>query len=82
MEETPRIEVCVNTKIRENENLTPKTLPVDYADILEPITKNMQSKKINSVLSEINTVKNTKSSLRGKLPYGVCYKHLKNLQTK
>ena len=39
LEESSRIEGCVNTKIQENYNLTTKTLPVDYADILLYITK-------------------------------------------
>ena len=39
VEEAPRIEGCVDSNIQENYNLTTKTLPVDYADILLYITK-------------------------------------------
>ena len=34
VKEAPHIEGCVNKKIQDKYNLTPKTLPVDYADIL------------------------------------------------
>ena len=34
MEEALHIEGCVNPKIQENYNLTPKTSPVNYADML------------------------------------------------
>ena len=38
VEEDPPIEGYVNTKIQEKYNLTPKILPVDYADMLLAIT--------------------------------------------
>ena len=44
-EEDSHIEVCVNPYIEDNYNPNPKTSPVDYADMLLPLTKNMQGKK-------------------------------------
>ena len=44
MEEAPSIEGFVNTNIQEKYNLTPKNVPGDYADILLPITNNIQGK--------------------------------------
>ena len=44
VEESPRIEGCVNKNIKEKYNLAPKTLPVDYTYMLLPITKNIQGK--------------------------------------
>ena len=41
VDKAPCIEVCVNPKIKEKYSLTNKT-PVDYADMLLPLTKNMQ----------------------------------------
>ena len=38
-EEASHIEGCVNPNIQEKYNLTPKTSPVDYADILLTLTK-------------------------------------------
>ena len=43
--EAPRIEGCVNKNIQEKYNLAHKNLPVYYADMLRPITKNIQCKK-------------------------------------
>ena len=43
-EEVPRVYGCVNTKIQDDFNLSPKTSPVDYADMLLSITKIMQGK--------------------------------------
>ena len=45
VEEASHIEVCVKPNIQEKYNLAPKTSPVDYADILLTLTKNMQGKK-------------------------------------
>ena len=44
VEEDPRIERCVITKIQDKYNLTPKNPPVNYADTLLPITKDIQEK--------------------------------------
>ena len=44
MEEPPHIEGYRNTNIHENFNLTPQILTVDYADMVLPITKSMQSR--------------------------------------
>ena len=44
-EEASYIEVCVNSKIQEKFNLAPKNSLVDYANMLLPLTKNMQGKK-------------------------------------
>ena len=54
--------------IQEKYNLTPKTSPVDYADMLLSITK---------ILSEIFTVKIMKESLLQEVPDGVRYQNLK-----
>ena len=43
VEEAPCIEVCVNPKIQGKYSLAPKT-PLDYADMLLTLTKNMQVK--------------------------------------
>ena len=43
-EEDTGIEGCVDTHIQENYNLTPKTSPVDYADMLLTRTNNTQGK--------------------------------------
>ena len=43
-EEASHIEVCVNPNIQEKYKLAPKNSPVDYADMLLPLTKNMQGK--------------------------------------
>ena len=43
--EDSHIEVCVNPKIQDKYNLTPKTSPVDYYDMLLPLTKTIQSEK-------------------------------------
>ena len=43
--EDPCIKICVNPNIQDKYSLTTKTLPVDYADMLLPQTKNMQGKK-------------------------------------
>ena len=56
MEKDPLIGGCVNPKIQEEDNLTPKTLPVDYAYMLLTIKNNMQG-KTNAVLSEIITAR-------------------------
>ena len=40
-----QIESCVNPNIKEIYKLTPKTSPVSYAEMLLPLTKNMQGKK-------------------------------------
>ena len=42
--EASHIEGCVNPKIQENYNLNPKTSPVDYSDMLMPLTKNIRCK--------------------------------------
>ena len=39
VEASSRIKGCENTKFKEKYNLTNKTLPVYYADMLLPITK-------------------------------------------
>ena len=54
-EEAPRIEGCVNPKIKENYNLPTKTSAVDYSDMFLPLTKNMLGKHY-SVLSIIGPV--------------------------
>ena len=41
VEEALHIEGCVIPNIQEKYNITPKTSPVDYADMLLPLTKNM-----------------------------------------
>ena len=43
-EEDSHIEGCVNPNIQEKYNLTHKTSSVYYADMLLPLTKNMQGK--------------------------------------
>ena len=45
VEEAPRIKGFQNKNIQDTYNLTPKTLPVYYADVLLTIAKNMQGKK-------------------------------------
>ena len=45
VEEDPCIEGCVNIKIQDKYILTPKNGIVYYADMLLPLTKNMQGKK-------------------------------------
>ena len=42
--EASHIEGCVNPKIQEKYNLTPENSSVDYADLLLPLTKNIQGK--------------------------------------
>ena len=44
-QEASHIEVCVNPNMKEIYKLTPKTSPVSYAEMLLPLTKNMQGKK-------------------------------------
>ena len=46
MAEAPLIVGCANPNIQEKDNITPKTLSVDYAYIILPITNNMQGKKL------------------------------------
>ena len=50
---------CVYTNINDKYNITPKILTVNYADMLPPITKNMQVKN-NYILLEIGTVEQYK----------------------
>ena len=45
-EEAPKIQGCMNPKIQEKENITPKTSPVDYTDMLLTITKNTQGENL------------------------------------
>ena len=45
IEEAPRIVGYVNPNIQGRQKLAPKTAPVDCANMLLPITKNMQGKK-------------------------------------
>ena len=45
VEEASHIEVCLNPKIQYKYNLSHKNSPVDYADMLLPLTKNIQGKK-------------------------------------
>ena len=44
-EEASHIEGCVNPKIQEEYNLATKNSPVDYDDMLLPLTKNIKGKK-------------------------------------
>ena len=44
-EEAAQIERCVKPNIKEVYKLTPTNSPVDYSDMLLPLTKNMQGKK-------------------------------------
>ena len=46
LDKTPLIEGCENIRIKYKYNLVPKNLPVYYADILLPITKNVQGKQL------------------------------------
>ena len=52
MEEAPHIEGYMNKNIHDNYNLTPKTLIIDYADMLLPITKYIEGR------NEFCTIKN------------------------
>ena len=45
VEEASHIEVCLNPKIQDKYNLTPKTSPLDYSGILMPLAKHIQGKK-------------------------------------
>ena len=45
MEDISHIEGCVNPNIQEKYKLAPKTSPVNYSDVLLPLTKNIQGKK-------------------------------------
>ena len=45
VEEASHIEVCVKPNIKQKYDLTTKTSPVEYADMLLPLTKNIQGKK-------------------------------------
>ena len=39
VDEAPHIERCVHPGIQDKYNLTPKTSPIDFSDMLPPITK-------------------------------------------
>ena len=58
-EEAPHIEACENPNTQDNCNLTPQNAPVDYADMLLPLTKICRV-KLNDVLSEIGIVEKYK----------------------
>ena len=64
LEGGPRIEGYVNKIIQDKYNLTPKHSPGDYADMLLTI-KNIYRIKMNTVLSEIGTVKIWRRNLQG-----------------
>ena len=43
-DEASHIEGCTNPNIQDKYKLTPKTSPVDYDEMLLPLTKSMQGK--------------------------------------
>ena len=72
-----RILHTLKTKIWEKYNLTLKTLTIDYADMLLPITKHMQGKKWTLSFQQYSQWENMKESLEVSVPDGVCYQEFK-----
>ena len=66
VDQPPCIEGCVNTSIQDTYNISNKTPPVDYANMLLTTTKIIKGKNICQAQWE-----NIKASLEGSVPDGV-----------